>query len=239
MKCVILAGGLGTRLREETEFKPKPLVKVGSEPILWHLIKYFEQFGVKEFIICAGYKGEMISEYFFENKQFLGLNIKIEQTGDESNTGERLRRISYLIEEENFFCTYGDGLADIDLRKVLEMHYSNSRIATLCATRPVSRYGIIDFNEKDEVINFREKPILDSWINIGFFIFNRKIFKHINHNSILETDVLVPLTDKREVNVYKHNGFWQPMDTYREAKLLNEIWEQGNAPWRGNSNEKN
>jgi glucose-1-phosphate cytidylyltransferase len=239
MKCVILAGGQGTRLREETEFKPKPLVKVGSEPILWHLIKYFEQFGVKEFIICAGYKGEMISEYFLENKQFPGLNIKIEQTGEESNTGERLRRISYLIEEENFFCTYGDGLADIDLRIVQEIHDSSNKIVTLCATRPLSRFGVIDFNEKDEVINFREKPILDSWINIGFFIFNRQIFKHINQNSILETDVLVPLAKKREVNAYKHNGFWQPMDTYREAKLLNEIWERGNSPWRGYLNEKN
>lgn len=232
MKCVILAGGLGTRLREETEFKPKPLVEIGEKPIIWHLIKYYEKFNVNEFIICAGYKGEMIEEYFQRSDEFGRSEINVVQTGELSNTGERLRLIKDNVESESFYCTYGDGLSDVDLTGVLDLHKKNGRIATLCSTRPTSRFGVIEINENNIVSKFKEKPVLDSWVNIGFFVFNHEIFHYTSKNSTLEIDVLDPLAKQNELSAYKHEGFWQPMDTYREALILNELWTSGDAPWK-------
>jgi glucose-1-phosphate cytidylyltransferase len=232
MQCVILAGGLGTRLREETEFKPKPLVEVGGKPILHHLIKYYVYFGIKEFIICAGYKGEMLKNYFENNSDFTNIEVKVVDTGELSNTGERLRRIQHLINNDSFYCTYGDGLSDIDLEKVQLTHSKSKKTVTLCSARPISRFGVLEIDANNQVVRFREKPLLDSWINIGFFIFNKDIFNVLKEDSILETDALIPLAEDGKVNAYKHEGFWQPMDTYREAQLLNEMWNLGKAPWK-------
>jgi glucose-1-phosphate cytidylyltransferase len=232
MKTVILAGGLGTRLREETEFKPKPLVEIGGKPIIWHLIKYYEQYDIKDFIVCAGYKGEMIEDYFNQTDEFLNSEINVVDTGEFSNTGERLRLIKDKVQNETFYCTYGDGLSDINLKSVLELHYKNDRIATLCSTRPTSRFGVIEIDENNIVAGFREKPVIDSWVNIGFFVFNSDIFQYIKENSTLENDVLTPLAEQNEISAFKHHGFWQPMDTYRESLLLNKLWEEKKAPWK-------
>jgi glucose-1-phosphate cytidylyltransferase len=232
MQCVILAGGLGTRLREETEFKPKPLVEVGGKPIIHHLIKYYVYFGIKEFIVCAGYKGEMLKNYFENNSDFTNIEVKVVDTGELSNTGERLRRIQHLINNDSFYCTYGDGLSDIDLEKVQFTHSKSKKTVTLCSARPISRFGVLEIDANNQVVRFREKPLLDSWINIGFFIFNKDIFNVLKKDSILETDALIPLAEDGKVNAYKHEGFWQPMDTYREAQLLNEMWNLGKAPWK-------
>jgi glucose-1-phosphate cytidylyltransferase len=232
MKCVILAGGLGTRLREETEFKPKPLVEIGGKPIIWHLIKYYEEFNINEFIVCAGYKGKMIEDYFSQSDELSNLEIDVVQTGELSNTGERLRLVKDRVGNETFYCTYGDGLSDINLKSVTELHSKNGRIATLCSTRPTSRFGVVEIDESNLVLGFREKPVLDSWINIGFFIFNSDVFNYIKKNSTLEIDVLTPLAEQNEISAYKHHGFWQPMDTYRESMLLNKLWEDKKAPWK-------
>jgi glucose-1-phosphate cytidylyltransferase len=232
VQCVILAGGLGTRLREETEFKPKPLVEIGGKPIIYHLIKYYVYFGIKEFIICAGYKGEMLKDYFENNLEFIDVEVNVVDTGEMSNTGERLRRIQHLIRNDYFYCTYGDGLSDIDLGKVKLTHLKSKKTVTLCGARPISRFGVLELDGNNQVVKFREKPILDSWINIGFFIFNKDIFNWLKKDSVLETGALVPLAEGGEINAYKHHGFWQPMDTYREVQLLNELWNLGNAPWK-------
>jgi glucose-1-phosphate cytidylyltransferase len=232
MKCVILAGGMGTRLREETEFRPKPLVEIGGKPIIWHLIKFYEKFNVNDFIVCAGYRGDMIEEYFSLNEDFIDSDIKVVPTGELSNTGERLRLIKDIVGNETFYCTYGDGLSDIDLNRVLELHAKNGKIATLCSTRPTSRFGVIEIDNNNNVLEFREKPLLDSWVNIGFFIFSSKIFQYINIDSILEEDVLKLLANLNEISAFKHDGFWQPMDTYRESLILNKLWDQNLAPWK-------
>jgi glucose-1-phosphate cytidylyltransferase len=173
----------------------------------------------------------MISEYFLENKQFPGLNIKIEQTGEDSNTGERLRRISYLIEEENFFCTYGDGLADVDIPKLLDFHKSHGKIATLTAVKPMSRFGVVEANDKGAVSSFKEKPQVEDWVNSGFFVFNIEIFNFLSENCALETEPLAKLTQLGELMAYKHYGFFQAMDTYREMQSLNSLWDSGIIPW--------
>jgi glucose-1-phosphate cytidylyltransferase len=180
MQCVILAGGLGTRLREETEYKPKPLVEVGGKPIIHHLIKYYVYFGIKEFIVCAGYKGEMLKNYFENNSDFTNIEVKVVDTGELSNTGERLRRIQHLINNDSFYCTYGDGLSDIDLEKVQLTHSKSKKTVTLCSARPISRFGVLEIDDNNQVVRFREKPLLDSWINIGFFIFNKD--RHAGYN---------------------------------------------------------
>ena len=232
MKCVILAGGLGTRLREETKFLPKPLVKIGGKPIIWHLIKYYNYFGVKEFIICAGYKGEMLTNYFSQNLDLNDIRVQVVDTGEHSNTGERLRRIRQLVEGESFYCTYGDGLSNIDLNEVRLLHKKNNTIGTLCSARPISRFGVIEADQDNLISSFQEKQQMDSWVNIGFFIFERKIFEYLKVNSILETDVLIPLTKLNQLSVHKHAGFWQPMDTYREVTLLNNLWKEKKSPWK-------
>jgi glucose-1-phosphate cytidylyltransferase len=254
MPAVILAGGLGTRIREETEFRPKPMVEIGGRPILWHIMKHLSFYGVDRFVICVGYKGDLIRDYFLNyrarNNDFtvsLGehqeLNfhstheesswsVTVAETGAESNTGERVRRIRTHIPNERFLCTYGDGLADLDIRKLQQHHMDNQKIATVTAVRPLSRFGLLELDEKDKVVSFKEKPKAEGWINGGYFIFEPQIFDYLSPNQALENEPLQKLTQAGELSAFKHEGFWQPMDTYRESLMLNELWRSGEAPWK-------
>jgi glucose-1-phosphate cytidylyltransferase len=253
MKVALLAGGLGTRIREETEFRPKPMVFVGGKPILWHIMDRYASSGFNRFVVCAGYRGEIIREYFREfqsmNSDFtvkLGANQEIQyhdefeeqgwevtvtDTGEKTMTGGRLFKARRFLEDDTFLCTYGDGLADIDLRKLVEFHKSHGKIATITAVKPVSRFGVLDLDSSSAVNQFREKPQADGWINAGFFIFNKSIFNYLDESSILENEPLAALASENQLMAYRHEGFWQPMDTFRELTILNELWDSGKAPW--------
>lgn len=252
MQCVILAGGLGTRLREETEIKPKPMVEIGGRPILWHIMKGFEGFGIKDFIICAGYKGFMIKEYFdsfamrmsdttftfklgeisrnYTKSDIPKWSVTVVDTGEETNTGGRIKAVENLITGD-FFCTYGDGLSDINLNELVKVANQNRKAcAVVTAVRPVSKYGRLII-ENSQVVSFVEKPLQEEWISGGFFFFRKDIFKHLNMTSMLEQDVLVQLAKNKLLAAYKHDGFWQSMDTYRELLMLNEIWKSQTPKW--------
>ncbi|MEZ0230872.1 MAG: glucose-1-phosphate cytidylyltransferase [Planctomycetota bacterium] len=251
---VILAGGLGTRLREETEFRPKPMVKVGHQPILWHIMKLYSHYGFKNFIVCLGYKGEMIRDYFFQyqlNKGDVLVDVKaktltplrdhaddvdwkvvLADTGKDTMTGGRIRAIKDYVKGDEFLVTYGDGVADVNLHALVKAHRQSGTIATLTGVQPTSRFGELEL-EGDLVTDFREKQPLDDWINGGFFVFKKAIFDYLDGpQTILEQAPLKTLAKKRQLSVYKHPGFWQCMDTYREAELLNGLWASGKAPWK-------
>jgi glucose-1-phosphate cytidylyltransferase len=254
MKVVILCGGMGTRMKEETEFKPKPLVLVGKHPILWHIMKHYAHYGFKEFILCLGYKGDMIKDYFLNydymsNDFTLGLDgqktvefhrkgdienwkITFVDTGLETNTGGRIKKIQKFIKDDDFFCTYGDGVSDVNLLKLLEFHMKQGKIVTLTGLHPVSKYGIIKTDQSNMVNYFVEKPVMKDLISGGYFVFNKKIFDYLNENSVLEKDPFEILSKKRQIAVFKHEGFWMCMDTYKEAQKLNDIWNSGKSPWR-------
>ena len=254
MKAVILAGGLGTRLREETEFKPKPMVEVGERPILWHIMKNLSSQGIKEFVICLGYKGEVIKDFFLNHAEnthdisaALGSQdsvifhhesaledwtVTLANTGAETMTGGRIHRIKRYVENETFLCTYGDGLADINLRELTHFHETHGEIATVTAVRPTNRFGSLEIDSNNIVTAFSEKPKSDKWVSGGFFIFEPKVFDYIHQNSVLEKEPVEKIALEGQLHAYKHHGFWQPMDTYREAQDLNGIWESGNAPWK-------
>jgi len=229
MKLVILAGGLGTRLSEETRKIPKPMVKIGKIPIIQHIINYYEKFNVKEVVICSGYKKEIIKKYFKNNK-----NIKVCNTGLKTQSGSRLLRVKkYLENDENFFMTYGDGLSDININKLMNFHIKNKKIATLSAVRPLPRFGHLTI-KKNLVVKFKEKDILsEGWINGGFFVLNKKIFKYIEDktNCIFEREPLVKLADDKQLMAYKHSNFWHPMDTLRDKNYLSNLIMKRNAPW--------
>jgi glucose-1-phosphate cytidylyltransferase len=252
MKVVILAGGHGTRFREETDVKPKPMIEVGNMPILTHLIKYFINFGHTEFIICGGYKANYIKEYFanfelhtsdvvfefgnsqktsFLNSQIPKFKISVFDTGLDSKTAERILRIKDALGGEPFLCTYGDGLIDLDLNNLVRFHDSNNKIATVTAVKPRGRFGVLDLNE-NLVASFDEKPISDFWINAGFFVFENKIFDYLEGGQMLEEEPLRKLVQNSELNAFKHEGFWQPMDTYRDWIILNDLWKSSAAPWK-------
>ena len=254
MKAVLLAGGLGTRMREETEFRPKPMVEVGGKPVLWHIMKILAEQGITEFIICAGYKSEYIKNYFYNygpsNMDFtvtLGDRSSIEyhgshdefnwkvtvaDTGAETMTGGRIKKIQKYIGDEPFFCTYGDGIADVDIKGLLEFHKSHGKTASMTTIQPTSRFGVVDMGHDGVVDKFREKPKVEDWINIGYFVFEPAIFDELGENSVLEEEPLHNLAEKGEIAAFKHLGFWQPMDTYRESQMLNDIWNTGKAPWK-------
>ena len=254
MKTVILAGGLGTRLREETEFKPKPMIPIGGKPILWHIMKTYAHLDNNNFIICTGYRGEVIREYF-KNFDSLNLditvkigrpnviqmhgnlveegwNVTISDTGAETMTGGRLYKIRDYVGSETFFCTYGDGVSNININNLLEFHKTHGRIATITTVNPVSRFGSLDLNFDGSVDKFREKPQTEGWINAGFFVFEKKIFDYLSEDSILEGEPLYRLAEEGQLTAYKHRDFWQPMDTYRETVLLNKMWQDNSAPWK-------
>jgi len=251
---VILAGGLGTRLREETEFRPKPMVEIGDRPILWHIMKYFSSYGLKDFIICLGYRGDVIRDYFlsYQTRNInLSLNLGKEsktsfldqhdeddwkvtliETGKASSTGSRLKQVQDFIGDRTFMCTYGDGLANIDLEELITFHRSHSGIATLSAVHPTSRFGVVDILETGKIEEFHEKPIVDDWINGGYFVLEPSVFDYFTDDGPFEETPLKSLAKSNNLFAYRHNGFWQPMDTYREYLEMNERWNSKDTPWR-------
>ena len=255
MKVVILCGGLGTRLREETEFKPKPMVDIGGKPILWHIMKIYAHYGFKDFVLCLGYKGEMIKEYFLNyeamNNDFTinlgkqhqtqfhsmhledGWSVTLADTGASAMTGARIKRIKKYIDSDNFMVTYGDGVAEIDVNNLLKFHLRHKKIATLTGVPPISRFGEL-LVEGNSVKEFREKPqTSNGFINGGFFVFREQVFDYMSDddNCVLEREVLEQLTRDRELMVFPHKGFWQCVDTYRDYKYLQELWQKGHTPW--------
>lgn len=255
MKVVILCGGQGMRLREETEYRPKPLLEIGGRPILWHIMKIYAQAGFRDFVLCLGYRGQMIKEYFLNyeamNNDFtvcLGrqqriayhnahaeqdFNVTMADTGLETMTGGRVSIVKKYIDDDNFMVTYGDGVADLDVRAVFDFHMSHGRVATVTSVRPTSRFGILDLSDKGEVRGFVEKPQLDGWANAGFLVFNRRMFDYLSgENCILEREPLERLAREGELMAYRHEGFFYAMDTYREYLYLNDLWTSGRAPWR-------
>jgi glucose-1-phosphate cytidylyltransferase len=253
MKVVILAGGKGTRLAEETSVRPKPMVEIGGKPILWHIMRIYAARGFNDFLVACGYKGEMIKEYFHNfsvhsSDYFIDLasgertvvngcgidwRVGLIDTGMETMTGGRLLRLRKIIGDEPFMVTYGDGLGDINVCALAEFHRSHGKIATVTAVRPPSRFGNLTLNGST-VCEFAEKPQADDgWINGGFFVFNPEIFNYLeNDDSILEREPLERLAAERELMAFRHAGFWQPMDTLRERMLLDSLWASGNAPWK-------
>jgi glucose-1-phosphate cytidylyltransferase len=256
MKVVILCGGRGTRLREETEVRPKPLVEIGNRPILWHIMKIYSHYGFKDFVLCLGYKGDMIKDYFLNyeamNNDFtinLGnrnniafhnahlekdWNVTLVNTGDHTQTGARIKKIEEYIDGETFMVTYGDGVGNIDIKELLEFHKKNGRTGTLTGVHPSSRFGELLIKGKN-IVEFNEKPLVSQgFINGGFFVFEKKLFGYLSDNEhcSLEHGPLGNLSADGELSVYRHNDFWQCMDTQRELDILNDLWKQGKAPWK-------
>lgn len=254
MKVVILAGGFGTRISEETHLKPKPMVEIGDKPILWHIMKLYTHFGFHDFVICLGYKGYAIKEYFYN--YFLhncdvtfdvrGRGMEIHQnhaepwrvtlidTGLNTMTGGRVKRIQPYVDDETFMLTYGDGVADVDLARLLAFHRQHGRLATVTAVQPSGRFGALRLEPDDRVSCFQEKPVGDgAWINGGFFVFEPGVFDYLGGDeTILERDPLERISADGQLKAYRHSGFWQPMDTLRDRNHLEELWQSDQAPWK-------
>jgi glucose-1-phosphate cytidylyltransferase len=256
MKVVILCGGMGTRLREETEYKPKPMVEIGSRPILWHIMKSYAAHGFTDFILCLGYKGEKIKEYFLNykamNSDFTvtlgkhgvvelnddhaedGWRVTLADTGLKALTGARVRRIQKYVGNEPFLLTYGDGVSDVDLTQLVAFHQKQGRLATLTGVRAPGRFGELGL-EGDQVTTFHEKPeVSGGYINGGFFILEPGVFNYLSDDDscILEREPLEKLASAAQLNVFKHDGFWQCIDTFRDVTLVNQLWDSGKAPWK-------
>lgn len=255
MKVVILCGGLGTRLREETEYRPKPMVEIGGRPILWHIMKSFAQYDLRNFILCLGYRGTIIKEYFLNYEAMNndctvclgqrhaisyhgahsegGFQVTLADTGLESMTGGRLKRVERYIDDEEFILTYGDGVSDVNLKELMAFHKSHGRMATVTAVRPMGRFGVLDIEQGGGVNRFMEKPPLDAWISAGYFVLNRKIFDYLDGDGcVFEKAPLEQLAAAGQLAAYRHDGFFFAMDTYREYQYLNDLWSSGAAPWK-------
>lgn len=254
MKVVILAGGLGTRLSEETNLRPKPMVEIGGFPILWHIMKIYSSYGFKEYCVALGYKGEVIKQFFLNyqaSSSDLSINLKTGEkqyysslqedwlihlidTGTNSQTGGRVFRLKHILtNEETFMLTYGDGVSNVNIEQLLAFHHSHGKIATITAVRPPARFGALTIQE-NKIVDFHEKVQLhEGWINGGFMVFNRKVFNYLSHESdILEKGPLEQLAKEGELMAFHHDHFWQPMDTLRDKEHLNALWSSGNAPWK-------
>ena len=255
MKVVILAGGYGTRISEESHLRPKPMIEIGGYPILWHIMKIYSHYGFNDFIICCGYKGYMIKEYFADyylhcsditfdfsdnNKMIVHNNVSepwkvtLIDTGLDTMTGGRLKRVEKYIENEPFMLTYGDGVSDVNIRSLLEFHNNNKKIATLTAIQPGGRFGVLDIGGNNEINSFAEKSKEDGgWINGGFMVLEPEIFKYLNgDDEILERVPLETIAKQGQLSAYKHEGFWQCMDTQRDKNLLEELWKNNKAKWK-------
>jgi|SRR3989344_2290011 len=230
MKTVILCGGKGSRMGEATEQLPKPMIEIGGKPVLWHIMKIYASQGFNEFVLCLGYKGEKIREYFESNN---GENWKIDfvDTGENTLKSERVKKVQEFVKEENFFLAYGDDLADVDLKKLLQMHEKNRVTATVTAVKIVSPFGILETNAKDEIIDFKEKPTLDVWMNGGFMALNSRIFAMLSIGE-LEEEVFRKLVKEKKIQAYKHKGSWKTMNTLKDNIELNELWRSGKAFWK-------
>jgi len=253
VKVALLAGGLGTRMREETEFKPKPMVEVGGKPVLWHIMKNFAHYGHTEFVILAGYKAWDIKQYFhnylLNNQDFTvalgdpssiryhGKNseadwsVTVVDTGLDTPTGGRLVKARRHLGDSTFMCTYGDGLASVNVSKLVELHSQEATTATVTITQPFSRFGVVD-TSGTSVLRFREKPQVESSVSVGYFVFEPEIFDYLAEDSILENEPLDFLARQGEISAFHHFGFWQPLDTYREYQAFNKMWSSGDAPWK-------
>lgn len=255
MKTVILAGGMGTRFSEETQIRPKPMIEIGNKPILWHIMNTYSACGQNEFIICCGYKGHMIKHYFVHYYMYqsdVTFSVKEKKRTEHTNTAEQwkitladtglhtltagriLKIRKYIGDEDMFFLTYGDGVADVDVNALLAFHKSHGKIATISTTQPEGRFGAIKINESGLVERFKEKARRDqSWVNIGYMVFNRQIFEYLGDGSeMLEASPFERLAADGEMMAYRHEGFWSPMDTIRDKAYLEELWESGEAPWK-------
>jgi glucose-1-phosphate cytidylyltransferase len=255
MKVIVLCGGLGTRLREETEFRPKPMVEIGGRPILWHIMKIYAHSGFREFVLCLGYRGNMIKEYFLNyeamNNDFTiclgqesrvryngthteqGFEVTLAETGLNTMTGGRLRRVRQYVDGPTFMLSYGDGLADIDIDRLLAFHTEHGKIATVTTVTPTSRFGILEMSGSGQVMKFLEKPRTEAFASAGFFVFQREVFEYLDGDEcILERDPMQRLAADGQLMAYPHDGFFYAMDTYREYEYLNELWSQKQAPWK-------
>jgi glucose-1-phosphate cytidylyltransferase len=253
-KVVILAGGFGSRFSEETELRPKPMIEIGGRPMLWHIMKIYSQFGLNDFIICLGYKGYVIKEFFFNyhihmadvtfdllqnsttvhRKRAEPWRVTLVETGDNTMTGGRLKRARDYIGDEPFCMTYGDGLSNIDLSQLIQCHEAGDRLATLTAVQQPGRWGVLDIDEADGVRSFREKAGTDTgWINGGFMVLSPKVLDYVDGDAtVFEQEPLIRLSTDNQLGVYRHDGFWYAMDTLRDKRHLEELWNGGAAPWK-------
>jgi glucose-1-phosphate cytidylyltransferase len=256
MKVVILCGGKGTRLKEHTESIPKPLIEIGGRPILWHIMKIYAAHGFDDFVLCLGYRGQAIKEYFMDylswrhhdfsldlsgkepnihllNHDREQWKITFADTGEETNTGGRVKQIAPLVgDDDSFMVTYGDGVADINIKRLAEFHRAHGRIGTITVVNPPSQFGLLDVEADGRVSRFREKPILDQWINGGFFVFRREFFEYLGEDDVLERAPLERLAEKGQLMAFHHETYWKCMDTYKDTVELNELWASGKAPWK-------
>lgn len=256
MKVAILAGGLGTRLGEETSIRPKPMVEIGGKPILWHIMKIYSHYGFNDFVVLCGYKHEYIKEYFMNyfmdnsdvtfdlsnnsvtvhEKRVEPWKVTLLDTGLNTLTGGRIKRAQKILGDETFMLTYGDGVSDVNIAELVEFHKKSKRLATLTAVQPQGRFGVLDLDESSTIRSFQEKPKTSSsaWINAGFFVLEPQIFDYITEGdkTIWERTPLTRLAHAGELKAYKHNGFWHPMDMLKDKIELNELWSSGNAPWK-------
>jgi glucose-1-phosphate cytidylyltransferase len=229
---VILCGGRGTRLKADVPDLPKPLVEIGGRPILWHVIQIYASQGLRRFVLATGYKGELIEQFVAEAAWPEGVTVECVDTGLDTPTGGRIHRVGPQVAEGTFLATYADGVADIDLRRLQGFHAGHGALATMTVVRPLLQFGVARINGSDEVVGFEEKPRSDHWINGGFFVFEPGALAYLGASSVLEREPLEGLADDGQLRAYRHTGFWDCMDTYKDAVLLNDLWERGEAPWR-------
>jgi len=256
MEVVILCGGQGARMREETEYRPKPMVEVGGRPLLWHIMRVFGHHGLNRFVLCLGYKGSVIKDYFLNyeamtsdctvavgrrrqvwyhgNQESIDFEVTLADTGLETNTGGRVKHVESYVKGDTFLVTYGDGLADVDIARLIAFHKSHGKLATVTTVQPASRFGITVLDENSRVTNFSEKPKVEGWVSAGFFVFNRRIFDYLDGSDslILEREPLERLAAEGQLMAYQHNGFFFAVDTYRDYLQVNELWRAGRAPWK-------
>jgi len=256
MDVVILCGGQGARMREETEYRPKPMVEVGGRPLLWHIMRLFGHHGLNRFVLCLGYKGSMIKDYFLNyeamtqdctvavggrrqvwyhgNSEPFDFEVTLADTGVDTMTGGRVKRIEQHVKGDTFMVTYGDGLSNVDIKKLLAFHQSHGKLATVTTVQPVSRFGITMIDGQSRVTSFSEKPKVEGWVSAGFFVFNRKIFDYLEggDEEMLETAPLERLAREGQLMAYKHDGFFFPVDTYRDYLYVNDLWKDGEAAWK-------